>query len=167
MGGKRRGSICPGAHVFPFKPYHTHFLSNTWMYVCTSALTQTHACPCTNRHTKGWKGNGAQSAVGVGREGRKGCCKGETLIQMLFQMLFSMWRLITYTHANKTHEERNMSQLHVQKRKQKGEKIDHCMVLLIEKCSWIFNSPCLETIPGHSHSPGSGRQRPEFAPVLR
>lgn len=42
MGGKGRGLICPRAHVFPFKPCHTHFLSNTRMCVRTSAHSHTH-----------------------------------------------------------------------------------------------------------------------------
>lgn len=83
MGGKRRGPICPGAHVFPFKPCHTHFLSNTRMCVRTSALTHTHLSVRKQTH----KGNerercGVQSVVGgiggrASSRGGKGVAKGK------------------------------------------------------------------------------------------
>lgn len=61
MGGKRRGPACPGAHVFPFKPCHSHFLSNTRMCAYARACAHTRLV-CAQRDAQ-WeqKGKGAES----------------------------------------------------------------------------------------------------------
>lgn len=97
MGGKGGGgvqggdSICPGAHVFPFKSCHTHFSpkhTNDRTHEHIHAHTLTHSCLYANRHTKGVKGKGAKCSLRWREEGerqgkqlkRKGCCRrGETL----------------------------------------------------------------------------------------
>lgn len=85
MGGKRRGPICPRAHVFSFKPCHTHFLSNTHTDVCTHERTLTHTHSRTHilvrAQTDTQREEKKKVLSAVGRGGEERATKEERVLQ--------------------------------------------------------------------------------------
>lgn len=101
-GGGAKEAEQEGRGGVRYVPGHTCSLSNPvtlifsqtrgCVYTRAHPRTHTRACQCTNRHTKGmkekggecsWRGSRAEGGKRQSKQRRKGCCKGETLIQML------------------------------------------------------------------------------------